>query len=169
MLTIGDMPKGAVNTASRHTEIGSRMHTNSSCTKLCMCAFRWLVPSGVNRRPGLACLALGQHAQGSHWQGGSFLVQGQRSSHWPGGGASSSKGSVALQPKLVGHKGVKRELEPTPPWHPPPPAAYQGGGRLLPPATAAVTRAWSAAMDEFDEQDRRLGAVQLVSSQNMHS
>ncbi len=93
--------------------------------------------------------------------------------------ASSSKGNVApigqgavkreLEPKLVGHKGVKRELEPTPPWHPPPPAAYQGGGRLLPPATAAVTRAWSAAVDEFDEQDRRLGAVQLVSSQNMHS
>ena len=114
--------------------------------------------------------------------------------------SSSAKGSFAPRPaqgtlKPVG-RGIKRELEPSPPAFPPPPppagsafqpppppsagSVFQGGGRLLPPATAAVTRAWSIAVErqqadkkqqqaERDEQDMRLGAVQLVSSQNMHS
>ncbi len=77
------------------------------------------------------------------------------------------EGTVIPRPGPVILKRVKRELEPAPPAGPPPRCAVT---QALSAASAAADMDQQyAEQAERDEGDMRLGAVELVSSQNMHS
>ncbi len=77
------------------------------------------------------------------------------------------EGTLTPRPAPVALKKVKREFEPTPPAGPPPRCAVS---QALSAAEAAADMDQQyAEQAERDEGDMRLGAVELVSSQNMHS
>ncbi len=97
-----------------------------------------------------------------------------------GAASSSSKGAPIgkgtlfpvgdpPRPAPVALKNVKREFEPTPPAGPPPRAACAVTQALSAASAAMQMDQQYAEQAERDEGDMRLGAVQLVSSQNMHS
>ena len=104
---------------------------------------------------------------------------------WVGKGAASSsskgapigkgtlfpvgEGTLTPRPAPVALKKVKREFEPTPPAGPPPRAACAVTQALSAASAAMEMDQQYAEQAERDEGDMRLGAVELVSSQNMHS